>query len=56
MEHILYRTEEVEAPEAIKDQNGEVVLGLCKVCGRGEADLLLDKGTCPGKKEGREDE
>jgi len=37
--HDLYKTEDNEAPDVIKDQNGEVVLGLCKICGRGEIQL-----------------
>lgn len=37
--HNLYRDGDPRAPDSIKDRNGEVVLGLCKRCGRGEADL-----------------
>lgn len=37
--HDLYKTGDTEAPEVIKDGNGEVVLGLCKKCGRGEIEL-----------------
>jgi hypothetical protein len=43
--HILYETGDLDAPEPIKDGNGEVVLGLCRVCGRGEVEL---EGACPG--------
>lgn len=39
MKHILYKTSDKDAPESIKDVNGEVVLSLCRVCGKGEADL-----------------
>jgi hypothetical protein len=38
-EHIFYETGDKEAPEAIKDSNGEVVLLMCKVCGKAEAEL-----------------
>jgi len=37
--HPLWETGEVGVPSAILDRNGEVVLGLCKVCGRGECEL-----------------
>ena len=42
-EHVLYKTGDPDAPEIIKDRNGEVVLGLCKVCGRIELEL---NGPC----------
>lgn len=37
--HRLFETGDFDAPEAIKDRNGEVVLALCRVCGKAEADL-----------------
>lgn len=37
--HDLYATGDADAPDAIKDRNGEVVLDLCRNCGRGEAEL-----------------
>lgn len=37
--HVLYRTRDKDAPESIKDRNGDVVLSLCRVCGRGEIEL-----------------
>jgi hypothetical protein len=37
--HDLYKTGDYDAPEVIKDDNGEVVLGLCRRCGRGEVEL-----------------
>jgi len=37
--HDLYKTEDGDAPESIKDRNGEVVLALCKKCGRTESQL-----------------
>lgn len=37
--HQLYRTGDTDAPEAIKDRNGEVALDCCRKCGRGESDL-----------------
>ena len=38
--HVLWKTGEVGVPSAILDRNGEVVLGLCKICGKGECDLV----------------
>jgi hypothetical protein len=43
--HNIYETGDHDAPEAIKDRNGEVVLGLCRRCGRGEADLVTSCAT-----------
>ncbi len=37
--HDLYKTGDADAPEVIKDRNGEVVLDLCRRCGRGEIEL-----------------
>ncbi len=37
--HQLYTDADRNAPDSIKDGNGQVVLGLCKVCGKGEVDL-----------------
>ena len=42
-EHELYKTGDSDAPEQIKDRNGEVVLNLCRRCGRGEVEL---SGPC----------
>lgn len=39
MKHDLYKTGDAGAPRAILDGNGEVVLGLCKRCGRAEREL-----------------
>lgn len=38
-ERVLYKTRDPDAPETIKDRNGEVVLGLCRKCGRAEVEL-----------------
>lgn len=38
-EHDLYHNGDPDAPAAIKDANGDVVLGLCRRCGRAEAEL-----------------
>lgn len=38
-EHDLYKTGDADAPLVIKDRNGDVVLGLCRRCGRGEIEL-----------------
>ncbi len=37
--HQLYGKADPTAPASIKDSNGVVVLGLCKLCGKGEAEL-----------------
>lgn len=37
--HDLYETGDADAPDAIKDRNGEVVLGLCRRCNKGEIEL-----------------
>lgn len=37
--HRLYKTRDADAPEGIKDRNGEVVLDLCRDCGAGESQL-----------------
>lgn len=39
--HTLYETGDPDAPSCIKDQHGDVVLALCKVCGRAEIELNL---------------
>lgn len=38
-QHDLYKTGDPDAPRDIKDNNGEVVLGLCRRCNRGEIEL-----------------
>lgn len=45
MKHDLYKTGDKDVPWEIQDQNGEVVLGLCKVCGGAEGTLPTE---CPG--------
>lgn len=44
--HDLYKTGDEDAPDSIKDRNGEVVLNLCRNCGLGEAEL---SGPCAYK-------
>ena len=39
MNHILYTDSDNDRPDVICDSNGQVVLGLCKVCGKGECEL-----------------
>jgi hypothetical protein len=41
--HELYTNADTDKPEAILDRNGEVVIGLCKRCGKGESEL---SGQC----------
>lgn len=38
--HELYKTSDADAPEQIKDRNGEVVLDQCRYCRRAESQLL----------------
>lgn len=47
MEHKLYETGDKDAPDAIRDPNGEVCLALCRVCGGTEATLPTE---CPGRR------
>lgn len=37
--HILYRNGDKDAPEGIKDGCGQVVLGMCRRCGKWESEL-----------------
>lgn len=37
--HVLYKQGDEDAPRSIKDQNGDIVLGMCKLCGRAEIEL-----------------
>lgn len=37
--HVLFQTGDVDYPIAIKDQNGGVVLNMCKICHEAEAEL-----------------
>ena len=53
--HVLYKTGDIDAPDSIKDNNGEVALGLCRICNKGEIELegpCIQKGT--PKKQRRE--
>lgn len=45
MSHDLYETRDQDRPDVICDSNGEVVLGLCKRCGKGEAQLYNPDGS-----------
>jgi hypothetical protein len=44
MKHVLFNTGDADVPDSITDGNGEVALGLCRVCGGGECALTTD---CP---------
>lgn len=37
--HALYTDSDTDRPDVICDSNGQVVLSLCKTCGRAEAEL-----------------
>jgi hypothetical protein len=37
--HQLYQTGDPDAPDAVRDRNGDVVLSMCKVCGKAEVEL-----------------
>lgn len=51
-EHVLYETGDADAPNAIKDRNGDVVLALCRNCDKSEIDL---HGPCRNQKESSND-
>lgn len=38
--HVLYETHDTDRPKEICDGNGEVVLAMCKLCGKAEAELI----------------
>lgn len=46
-EHELYRDGDSNLPAAILDANGQVVLDLCRRCGRGESELSEPCWTNP---------
>lgn len=50
-QHDLYKDGDPDAPDSIKDRNGEVVLGLCKACGRGEIELSEPCAPRQGKED-----
>lgn len=39
MKHELYKEGDNNIPKSIQDEHGDVVLAMCKICGKGEADL-----------------
>lgn len=45
-QHVLYQDGDDDIPDSITDSNGEVVLGLCKLCGAAEREL--DERPCDG--------
>ena len=47
MKHNLFDTGDPDAPNSIKDSGGEVVLGLCRVCGGAECSLTTN---CIGRR------
>lgn len=48
--HDLFKTGDADAPDVIKDRNGEVVLSLCRACNKGEAELTPFCGGEPNGK------
>jgi hypothetical protein len=57
--HMIYTTAHPDAPDSIKDRNGEVCLALCVLCNRAEIELY-DTPRCDmrslfgrGKKAGK---
>ena len=48
--HVLYTDADADRPKEICDQNGSVVLDLCKRCGRGESELSEPCWTNPAHK------
>ena len=53
-DHILYETGDKDAPDVIKDRNGEVVLGLCRLCGKAEIELSEPCVGVAAREEGRQ--
>lgn len=47
VEHDLYKTGDEDACYSIKDNNGEVVFDVCRVCGGAEGELPT---KCLGRK------
>lgn len=39
MKHVLYQQGDLDSPACIRDRNGDVVLGMCRICGKAEAQL-----------------
>ena len=37
--HDIYKDGDENIPDCVKDRNGQVVLGLCKKCGKAECEL-----------------
>ncbi len=37
--HVYFQTGDADAPDYIKDRNGEVVLGMCKLCRKAENEI-----------------
>ena len=48
IQHDFYKTSDDDAPDAIRDRNGEVCLACCRVCGQAEIELT---DYCPGEPE-----
>ena len=48
--HALWNENDPDCPETLKDSNGDVVLGMCKVCSKGEGELPDNGGHCVGGK------
>ena len=43
--HDLYTDADADRPMVICDRNGQVTLGLCKRCGKGESELFNEDGS-----------
>ncbi len=39
MTHDIYKIGDTDAPASVKDANGDIVLALCRRCGRAEIEL-----------------
>lgn len=37
--HVLFAQGDLDAPDSIKDRNGDIVLDLCRICGKAEIEL-----------------
>jgi hypothetical protein len=47
IKHVIYKDGDKDIPSVITDSNGQVVLDLCILCGKGEAELDLST-ECEG--------
>ena len=42
MEHVLYQKGDKNIPSQLLDENGDVALSMCKICGKAESELIQE--------------